>query len=1114
MINLAIRQPVTIIVAVVLVILAGVISLTRLPVQLTPNVDSTVITVTTFWEGASPEEIEQNVIDKQEERLLSVSNLEEMTSTSQQSVGKIRLQFATGTDRNASLREVSDKLREVPDYPDNVDEPVISDTDEDTKDYIAWLVFRSTDPDLDIDIMHDFVVDRVEPALERVPGVSDVQVFGGRERELQIRIDPILLAQYGITPTGFAEAIRDTNRNISAGSLANGKFDVRLRTIGQYENIDQILDTVVAQGKDGGKVLVRDVAEVVQTYKEPSSLVRRKGQPVLALAVDREVGSNVMAVVRKLRTAIDKLNADGGLLDAEAKKRHINGKFQLTQIYDQTVYIDDALSLVKNNIWLGGALATLVLLVSLRSIRSVTVVITAIPISVIGSVAFMVAMGRSMNVISLAGMAFAVGMVVDNAIVVLENIFRHVEMGETPREASLTGTKEIWGAVLASTLTTVVVFIPILLIQDEAGQLFRDISLAIVAAVSLSLIVSITVVPCFAARILTGKNIKPGEKPRRHLLSDLVSRIVYRLSGSTTARLLVIIILTGVSVLGTMKLMPPADYLPAGNRNMVMGLMLPPPGYNIDHMSELGARVEKTIRPYWEAGELTGAKNAYKKAWASLPSVPTFNWMTQKPGDPVVPPPLEDYFLVSFEGIMFQGGMSAEPTRVIDLMPLFSYAMRPEVLPGVIAFPFQIPLFQLGGSTGSAVKMQLVGDNLDDLVKAGNSLVGQLFSNPKFGQVQPQPSNFNISGPEVQVVPDLVRLSELGLTVTDLGLAVTANGDGVIIDEYHVGGEAIDLKIISKYSVNEKNPPDLASLPLATRAGEVVTLGSVARIRRIGSPQEIDRVSRQRAVTFQVSPAQGVSLEETVNELNRIVESSRLNGAIPPGISVRMAGSASKLAAVRRALLGDGTFIGTISSSLVLALLVVYLLMCVLFQSFVQPIVIMFSVPLAVLGGFAALFAVFIWSITDRYMPVQMLDVLTMLGFVILIGVVVNNAILIVHQSLNFLHGRSQIDSLAPGEVTPRRAISEAVRSRVRPIFMSTLTSVGGMLPLVLMPGAGSELYRGLGSVVVGGLMVSTVFTLFLVPMLLSFVLDFNAYFQAKHGNKSGESGKADVSVP
>ena len=1100
LIRLVIRQPVTVTVGVILIVMSGVLAIKRVPIQLTPNVDSTIVTVSTFWEGASPQEVEQNIIDKQEERLLGLSNLRLMTSSCGQSGGQIRLEFNTGTDKAEALREVSDKLREVPDYPQNVDEPVVQATDREHRDYIAWIVFGSTDPDFDVRVLRDFALDRIEPTLERVAGIAEINVLGGREREVQIRVDPVRMAQFGITATEFARRIRDTNQNISAGRLADGKLDVRVRTIGQYESLDQIEDTVVAH-TEAGQVLVRDVADVVQTFKEPTSFVRSRGVPVIAINAEREIGSNVMKVMASLQAQLARLNAPDGLLDTEAQRLGLNGTLTLTQVYDQTVYIDDALALVRNNIWIGGALATIVLILFLRSVRTVGIIALAIPISILGAVVVMVAMGRSVNVISLAGMAFAVGMVVDNAIVVLENIFRHLEMGKTRGQAALDGAREVWGAVLASTLTTIVVFIPILLIQEEAGQLFRDIALVICAAVALSLVISITVIPSAAARVLGMRDTSSAHAGSAELpsggLPGAIGLLIYRICGSTAARIAIIVGLTAVSLIGTWQLMPPADYLPRGNRNLIFGLIIPPPGYNVGQYNEMADRIEQTIRPFWEAGQLKESDpEAYEAAVAALPEVPTLDLKTEQPGPPVRPPSIRNYFLVKFDNILFHGAVSDEPRRVIDLKDLFNYATRPEVIPGVISFPLQVPLFQLGGSTGSAVKLQLAGPDLDEVTDAAQAVMGALFSGGKYSEILPVPGNFMLPAPELQIVPDLVRLSELGLTTNDLGLAVRSAGDGAIIDEYHLDGESIDLKIIAQDAVGQQVIMGIEDLPIATPTGRVVPLGSIATVRRVGTHEQITRVGRQRSVSFEVTPPEGMPLEVAMNDLEQLVEGLRADGAIPTRVATTLAGSASKLQEVRAALLGDGTILGTFGSSLVLTLVAVYLLMCVLFQSFLRPLVIMFSVPLATLGGFIALAIVSAWSEASRYMPVQKMDILTMLGFVILIGVVVNNAILIVHQAINFMSDKADLGHGIHGPLEPRRAISEAVRTRIRPIFMSTFTSIGGMAPLVLMPGSGSELYRGLGSVVVGGLLVSTIFTIFLTPLLLSLVIDFQQWLR------------------
>ncbi len=1109
----AIQQPITVTVFVILALLAGFVALNRVPIQLTPEIEDTVVAVTTTWENASPQEVETEIIDEQEERLQGVSNLRLMTSISQRGQGEIRLEFQTGTNKDIALREVSEKLREVPAYPLNVDEPVISDTDPESRDFIAWLLVACDNPDYEVTHLFDALDNRLKPQFERLPGVSEVNILGGQEREVQIRIDPVLLAQYGVTYTQIADAINITNQNYSGGALADGKSDVRIRAIGRFSDPEQVKNAVIKQD-EAGPVYIRDLADVVKTYKEPAAFVRSRGVPVLAINFQREIGANVLEVMGHIRDEIDRMSQPGGLMEVIANSENVGGTLRLVQVYDQTTYIDQALSLVQENIFLGGALAIITLLLFLRSLRSIGIIAIAIPISIIGSIVLLYAMGRTVNVISLAGMAFAVGMVVDNSIVVLENIYRHLEKGKSVRQAALDGAQEVAGAVLASTLTTLIVFIPILLIEEQAGQLFRDIALAICAAVGISFIVAITVIPSASALFLRERKYKKaaalnlnqrkgsGLKSLLRIvfffiwlpyylfthLSEIVGRQIRYISNTYVLRTAIILIFAVITVAGAYFLLPPIDYLPQGNRNIIFGLLIPPPGYNLEKLSSVGARIESRVRPFWERTEsifdFETNGSSESKPLVQLPAGPY-------PNAPMMtPPPIKNYFLVANNGIMFHGAISGDDEKVVDLIPLFQHATSSDVAPGFIGFAFQLPLFRIGGTTGSAVNIDLSGADLPQVSNSAGALFGRIVEQYGPFSLQPEPSNFNVPSPELQIVPNLVKLTDMGLTTRDVGLAVQVNSDGAFIGEYEVEGERIDLLLISKDASTKNVLTDLLRAPMSTPDGANVTLESVAEFNRTTRPDQIKRVGRQRAVTLQFTPPPGMPLQNAIDDIDQMIGNLQVAGQIPPEVQINLTGSASKLGAMQTALLGDGTIPGMLQSSLFLSLLVVYLLMCVLFQSWIYPLVIMVTVPLATFGGLLALAGVHFWSLIDRHMPIQNMDVLTILGFVILAGVVVNNAILIVHQTLNFLATEPNMNK--------KDAIAEAAESRVRPIMMSTLTSVGGMAPLVLMPGAGSELYRGLGSVVVGGLLVSTVFTLVLIPLVLSVVFDIQSLFSRK----------------
>ncbi|MCA9410705.1 MAG: efflux RND transporter permease subunit [Candidatus Omnitrophica bacterium] len=1129
LVELAVRQPITVTVGIIVSVLAGIIALTEVPIRMTPVVDSVVIAVTTRWENASALEIESDVIEEQEKKLGDVTGLESMTSISQAGTGEIRMQFQTGTDIEDAMAEVDQKLGEVPSYPEGVDEPEIEGVDPESVDYIAWIGLSSTDPDFDPTTLYDFMEKRIRPRLERIPGVAQVGIRGAREKEVQIRVDPVALAQRGITYSELKQSIELTNDNFSGGKLPEGKNDIRIRAVGRFRDVDFVKKMVIRR-EESGPIYLRDVADIVETWKEPDGFVRARGHTMPFINMQLAHGGNLLETMERVQNEVEQLNAPGGLLDLQAKKLGLNGTLELVQTYDSTTYVKDALELVRTNIYAGGLLAVITLLLFLRSIRTIGIIAIAIPISTIAAVVVLVAMGRSINIISLAGMAFAVGMVVDNAIVVIENIFRHIEMGKSVRKAAIEGTQEVSGAVLASTLTTLIVFLPVLLIQQTAGQLFRDIGLAIMAAVGVSLIVSITVIPSAAALILKPPKKKKSD-PKKVLegedrvggggilssmgawihsamrLPSLVGEGIYRASGSWTAQILIIAAFTIVTITGIWLLVPPIDYLPQGNRNVTFGVMIPPPGYNLDQMTDIAKRLEERVRPAWEvAGDqfkiesvVRGGPPPKEDHRIPLPIAPGSD-------EKVIPPPISQYFIVAAGGRVFHVTVSQDKKRVIDTLPLLNYAAAGEVAPDVINFGFQVPLFRVGGMTGSAVKVDLAGSDLDNVIHSAGSMMGAMVGKFGMGTVSPEPSNFQLPTPELRVFPEDERLRDVGMTRTDVGYAVQANSDGLLLPrQFQIEGELKDLKIITPQALADHPVDALLQTPLATPDGHIVDLASLANVERIREPDRIKHVNRQRAVTLQFTPPRGMPLQDAIDQVNAQVTELRDEGKISPDVEVGLSGSAGALDEIKMALLGDGTFIGTVTSSLFLALLAVYLLMAVLFQSWSYPLVIMVSVPLATFGGFLGLAIVHHWSVFDRYTPVQNMDVLTILGFVILAGVVVNNAILIVHQTLNFL-GEGDDNSEYDASMTPREAIAESVRSRVRPIMMSTLTSVGGMLPLVLMPGSGSELYRGLGSVVVGGLLVSTIFTLVLVPIVLSLLFKIREKVRAMRGSLAEDS--------
>ena len=712
----------------------------------------------------------------------------------------------------------------------------------------------------------------------------------------------------------------------------------------------------------------------------------------------------------------------------------------LTQGYDETEYVESAIDLVQQSLLVGGVLAIFILVLYLRSGSSTLVIGVAIPISVIGTFLLMYVFGRTLNVISLAGMAFAVGMVVDNSIVVLENIYRHRQMGKSLFLAATEGTEEVWGAVLASTLTTIAVFVPVIFIQEEVGQLFGDIAIAISCAVLLSLIVAITVIPSLSARILktadTPTSRAVGLTSLASSFVDFVVGSVAWINSTTRRRLAVVGTFTLIAVGGSLFMMPKTEYLPVGNNNFLFGIMLPPPGYNLEEVAGLRSLYEEELRELWESEE--GSREA-----------------DAQPGGGI-----RGFFFVTLHNQAFMGVRGRDPLRVRELIPVMMSLNAK--LPGAIVVVNQSSIFSRGFDEGRNIDIDVTGPDLAELMAIGREIFMKTREVLPGSQGRPIPG-LDLDNPEVQIVTHRRRAAELGLSNRELGFAVSALIDGAKASDYQYQGREIDLRVLAERDRDHRTHK-LGELPIATPDGGVVTLSSVAEIREVNGPIQINHRERERAVTLRMTPADEMPLETAMGLVEtEILAPLEREGRLGGLYRASLSGTADKLSQTAN----------TLKWNFLLAIVITYLLMAALFESFLYPFVIMFSVPLAAFGGVLGL------SIVNLF-TLQALDTLTMLGFIILVGTVVNNAILIVHQSLNHMKedGRGRDE-----------AILEAVRNRIRPIFMSVSTSVFGMMPLVLFPGAGSELYRGLGSVVLGGLIVSTLFTLFLVPALFSLTL-------------------------
>jgi hydrophobic/amphiphilic exporter-1 (mainly G- bacteria), HAE1 family len=1143
LISVFISHPVKVAVAVLLVVLFGAIALFRMPVEMTPRVEQQWLSVSTTWPGAGPEEVEREIVYEQEKQLKSIPGMKYIVGQSSNSRARVSMGFDVKTDMNEALIKVNSRLQQIKSYPETALEPALySGTDDSAQIATFNMIPRppsdeelaafaeqhpelssqideilgqsiptiqlerlqrlaETHPalnallpaDLDVARQAQFVEEHILAAIGRVQGVANVRVWGGKHQEMRVIVDPAKLAVLGVPLVELRNTLRDRNSDAPAGQLNEGKRKFDVRVMGRYTSPQQIEQEVIAV-IDGAPVTIGDIAEVRLAYRSQlDSAAKHFSTDCLRINVSKEPGANILDVMDDIKTVRDELNS--GVLKTRG--------LLLYQSYDDTEYVAASISSLQFNMLLGAALTTIVLLLFLKSARSTMLVGLAIPISIIGTILCLRLLGRSLNVVSLAGMSFAIGMLVDNAVVVLENIYRHYQAGASPTQAARRGTAEVWGATLASTLTTLAVFVPILFVREEAGQLFRDIALAISCGVGLSLIVSVVVIPTAAARLLpphdrrggksrlgqtpdevtrgatndsSGARLPDGDdlriRQRRSLLSYLLSpldavagrfgRAVVWLNRMLNRHLMLkltnVLLFVAGAVAVAYVLMPPVEYLPNGNVNSVKGRLVPPPGYNVRQLLSLGDAYYDQIRPLIEQPTEPAATAGTSSDTTQPPATVALT-------DPDSPR-IVDYTFGAFMGKGYFSCKSDDPLRASELVDLMK--ARTGALPGVEAYVNQSGLFQDGwGSSSRVIEVHILGPDLRRLVELGTEVRSRVENVLPGATAYPTPS-LEMGKPELRVIPDKLRAAEAGLSATEIGFAVDAFIDGAFADKYILNGEEIDLKLSLRADTTRERK--LEDVPLSSSDGQVIPLSTIARIDMASSLESIRHINRERAITINVTPPEGVALATAIEKIETQVVAPLQEGGQLDGLyRITLSGTADKLRDTWAAL----------RLNFLIAVLITYLLMAALFESWSYPFVIMVTLPLAAVGGLVGLRIVGLFTN-------QLLDILTMLGFVILIGTVVNNAILIVHQALNYMRR----DGMHPDD-----AVLKSVATRIRPIFMTTITTTFGLFPLVVVNAAGSELYRGLGSVVLGGLVFSTLFTLFLVPSLFSLMHQFRSLF-------------------
>ncbi len=997
--RLALSNPVAVVAAILLVLLMGTIGLVNLPIQMIPDVQRPMIQINTGWRSAAPEEVESEIIEPQEDMLRGIPGLEKMESSAGRGRARITLTFTVETDLQRALIDVLNSLNQVPRYPNDVTEPRIFAGQDTFGSSIAWFALtRSPGNTRPMPSYNDFVREVVQARIERVNGIANSNAFGGRDNEIRITFDPYEAAALGIDIPTLA-ALTGNNNDTTGGFSDVGRRQYTMRYAGRYDLSE--FGEMVLDWRGGNPVRLRDIATIEIVMRDSTGFVLKNGNDAIAFNAQVEKGVNVLDVMVDLKVAIEELR-EGPLARAG---------LEISQVYDESLYIKESIAMLRTNLLLGIALAVVVLWWFMRRFRATFMVAIAIPVSLFTAFIVMQITGRTLNMVSLAGLAFATGMVLDAAIVVLENIVRLREQGADADEAANQGSTQVWGALMASTATTVVIFLPIMFLKDVSGQLFADLALVISVAVTASLIIAISVIPTAAAKWLKGVRL---EDPHTEWWVKITA-LIMRLTDSTKSRRAIIAGLFAGATLFTWVLLPPANYLPEGKQGWIFAFIIPPPGQSVKVAREEFADVViDRMRPYLEDGAEIKINN---------------------------------YFIGVFATRAFAGMRTVDA----DDSDAMVEKLNTEILtgfPDTMAFADQRGIFdRLGG--GNSIELNIQSRDMDAMLAAARHGMELVSEHLPGARARPVPG-VDFAEPELRFIPNERRIAEAGWTRRQMSTIIRALGDGVFVGDYFDGDRRMDIVLRTP---EWTSPEQLASTPLATPARGIQPVGQLVRMERTAGPNQIRRVDRRRTVTLVVTPPHDMSLEESIDRLKQNVEPALL-AMLPDDGEISYYGSADDLKIA----------LGSMSKSFALAVVVLYLLMSGLFRSFVDSLLVMVALPLAMVGGVALL----------RLMNLPM-DLLTMIGFITLLGLVVNNAILLVHQART-----------AEREGLDRRAATEqAIRRRLRPILMSTLTSLFGMLPLLLIPGPGTEVYQGLAAVIVGGMSVSTVFTLVLLPSLL-----------------------------
>jgi hydrophobic/amphiphilic exporter-1 (mainly G- bacteria), HAE1 family len=1025
----AVNKPTTVVTIFMLIVALGMFCMNSLPVDMYPNIDLPYMIVYTTYQNAGPEEVERNVTRTLESSLSGVTGLKKMQSQSSTGSSMIFLEFNYGTNLDEAANGIRDKIDLVRSYlPDDSGTPVTVRIDPSMIPIMILVVNGNRTPEE----LRKYAEDIIQPRLEQIDGVASATVNGGREKSINIDIPRDRLEAYSLTITQVAQMISAQNLQSAGGTITSGEKNYSIKTAGMYKNLDDVRNTVIsykAAASDGMSapeiktIFLRDIADVYEGYKDESTLAYLDGKPSVMLLVQKQSGKNSVEAAHKVRSQIKKLQAE---LPADV---HIIETMNTTDIIEQTIHE------VLSSVIQGALLAIIVLFIFLRSIKSTVIIGLTIPISLIITLALMYFRGMSLNLISLAGLLIGVGMLVDNSIVILENIYTYRERGSKPRIAAVLGSAEMIAAVTSSTFTSICIFLPMIMFRSQLGvmgQMFEDFAFTIVFSLLCSLVVAIVLVPVLTTRYLRIDNVGGirddsalGRVNRLFtLFFDGLDNLYARGVKKVLHHRKLVIITLGLLFVGSILAVP------------VVGFIFTPEtatdSITVDLSMPKGTRLEVTesvIRQF-ESIALQEIKGI-KYSTVSVGGGNAYSMKAASSNDATLR-------LTLYSGKERKQGYDTYITAKDKLRRYFTK------FPGA-----EMKFGSSGFETGnSGITIEIKSDDLK-LARSVSTQLVQLLKDQCSDVVTEPTSDLEDGQPEVEIVFDRQRMYALGLTVYSVGNEIKANINGTTASRYEDNGDEIDM-VVRLSGTDKEKLSDLEQIFVTNSSGQKISLSSFAHYAESTSPVTIMRQDQGRIVHVTAMPARGQSLSKVQAKIEKVIKQN-----IPQDESVTISFSgdyADMIESVQK-----------FSLIILMAAALVFAVMASQFESFLDPFIVLFTIPLSFIGVSA------IYLISR-----QQFSFITVMGVLMLVGVIVNNGIVLVDYT-NLLRKRGY---------GLEEACIEAARSRLRPILMSTLTTVIALVPMALFPGEGAEMIQPISLTTLGGLTFGTMMTLFLMPTL------------------------------